>query len=100
MSNMTIRAEKIDANVNLASIDDDAKCVAISLSRNQRSILKIDELAPLKVDMPCGSHWELADSADLPDDDIPCTCGSEKHWFFRWQDKPVPDDMFVASEYP
>lgn len=33
---------------------------------------------------PCGSKIEYATIADIPDINVPCPCGNERHWVVKY----------------
>ncbi|MBA7658235.1 hypothetical protein ES703_66184 [subsurface metagenome] len=35
----------------------------------------------ITIDMPCGSKMIYERFEDIPDEDVPCSCGNEKHLF-------------------
>jgi hypothetical protein len=46
--------------------------------------VEFDPNAPfMSITMPCGERVEYQTFEDIPDEDVPCTCGNPNHWFVR-----------------
>lgn len=46
----------------------------------------------ITVTMPCGNTAEYETFEDIPEQDAPCSCGDETHWFVRHVILPLPTD--------
>lgn len=79
-----------------------AKCIGLYLSRTpetpedeakrewKQAILESvkkrgEEMVPgapfMTITMPCGNMIQYQNFEDIPDEDVPCSCGDENHWF-------------------
>ena len=41
---------------------------------------------PLNIELVCGSAVEYKGPEDFPLHDVPCPCGSDRHFFVKWYD--------------
>jgi len=57
---------------------------AIMMGRDEESRKVISERLPFYWQMPCGEGYMLLNIRDLPEDDLPCTCGNPMHWFVKY----------------
>jgi len=57
---------------------------AIMMGRDEESRKVIFERLPFKCPMSCGKVYTLLNMMDLPEDDLPCTCGNSTHWFVKY----------------
>ncbi len=39
---------------------------------------------PIEIEMPCGNTMPLRTTEDIPDADVPCPCGDERHWLVKY----------------
>lgn len=42
----------------------------------------------LSIGLPCGHRAEYETPNDIPEVDIPCSCGNSRHWFIRYENRP------------
>lgn len=59
----------------------------IFMARNGESRKVILECIPFKYPMPCGKVYTFLNMMDLPEEDLPCTCGNPKHWFVKYMEE-------------
>ena len=57
---------------------------AIMMGRNEESRKAISEHLPFKYKMSCGEVYTLLNITELPEDDLPCSCGNPTHWFVKY----------------
>jgi len=57
---------------------------AIMMDRSLEARILIAKYLPFKYQMPCGEIYTLLNIMDLPEDDLPCTCGNSTHWFVKY----------------
>ena len=80
-------------NDNLICIDTNYRHVGIWATNRQRLIdciidftgcIHSDDPIWLRIENPCGEVLEIVDVADIPFENISCTCGNPDHWFIRY----------------
>jgi len=59
---------------------------AIMMNRSEEARKVISECLPFRCPMPCGEVYTLLDIMDLPENDLPCTCGNPTHWFVKYKE--------------
>ena len=43
-----------------------------------------EELFPLHIKMPCGEEYIFKNANSIPSKSLPCRCGDEKHFVFKY----------------
>jgi hypothetical protein len=47
----------------------------------------LEKSLPFVCRMPCGETYTLDRIEDLPQDDLPCSCGNPEHWFVKYMEE-------------